>query len=114
MKTLIVIITGCIFFTNCSTNIPNGTKSSDTTILENKPVETRSPNTSYRPAFAGQTRITGIKTTTPYHATIVTSSLRRPWGIASLPDGRFLINEKSGSMRIVSQGGQVSDAITGI
>jgi len=29
-------------------------------------VETKNPNTDYKPAFAGQTRIAGVKTTTPY------------------------------------------------
>jgi len=78
------------------------------------PVETNSPNTNYKPAFEGQTRISGIKTTTPYKATIVTSSLASPWGIALLPDGRFLVTEKAGRMRIVSSSRSLSEPISGV
>jgi len=39
--------------------------------------------------------------------------LANPWGIANLPDGRFLITEKAGQMRIVTASGQVSNPITG-
>jgi glucose/arabinose dehydrogenase len=78
------------------------------------PVETNAPNTNYRPAFTGQTRVAGATTTTRYQATIITSALRSPWGITSLPDGRLLITEKAGAMRIVDQSGYVSNPITGI
>lgn len=78
------------------------------------PVETRKPNTDYKPAFEGQTRIQGMKTTTPYEGTVLTSSLTSPWGITSLPDGRFLITQKKGTMVIVDQSGKVSGEITGL
>ncbi len=76
-------------------------------------VETKSPNTDYKPAFAGQTRITGVKTTATYQVKILNKDLKRPWGITCLPDGRFLITEKEGNMRIASQDGTLSEAITG-
>jgi glucose/arabinose dehydrogenase len=79
-----------------------------------KPVETNPANTNYPPAFTGQTRINGVKTAAPYQATILTSSLVAPWGITSLPDGRLLITEKAGRMRIVTSTGSVSNPITGI
>ncbi|MDB5110880.1 MAG: glucose sorbosone dehydrogenase [Mucilaginibacter sp.] len=77
-------------------------------------VETNPPNSNYKPAFTGQTRANAVRTNTSYRARIVTSSLSSPWGIASLPDGRLLITEKTGSMRIVSPSGQVSAPISGI
>ena len=77
-------------------------------------VETKEPNTSYQPAFPGQTRIAGAKTETPYDFKVLTSDLKRPWGIAVLPDGRLLITEKEGTMRIVTVTGSVSAPITGI
>ncbi len=81
----------------------------------NKPaVETKSPNTDYKPAFADQTRIGGIKTTTAYQGKVLTNDLKKPWGITSLPDGRLLITEKGGTMRIATQTGQVGAAISGI
>ena len=79
-----------------------------------KPVETNPANTSYKPTFSGQTRAGGVKTTTPYKVTLLTSSLSAPWGITSLPDGRLLVTEKSGRMRIVTASGTVSVPITGI
>jgi glucose/arabinose dehydrogenase len=79
------------------------------------PVETNAPNANYSPAFAGQTRISGVTTpASSYRSTIVTSSLSSPWGITSLPDGRLLITEKAGSMRLVTPSGTVSAPITGI
>ena len=79
-----------------------------------QPVETNPANTSYKPAFLGQTRVGGVKTTTPYKTTLLTSSLSAPWGITPLPDGRLLVTEKSGRMRIVAASGTVSAPITGI
>ncbi len=77
-------------------------------------VETEAANTTYPPAFAGQTRIAGTQTKTPYQVEVLNNSLSKPWGIAQLPDGRFLITEKKGSMRIASATGTVGDPITGI
>jgi glucose/arabinose dehydrogenase len=78
------------------------------------PVETAAPNTNYRPAFTGQTRINGVKTATAFSGTVLTSSLTEPWGITSLPDGRLLVTEKRGTMRIVTSAGSVSSSITGV
>ncbi|MTH16116.1 PQQ-dependent sugar dehydrogenase [Flavobacterium sp. LC2016-01] len=78
------------------------------------PVETNAPNSAYKPAFEGQTRINGIKTNTSYQGIVVTSALAAPWGVKSLPDGRLLITEKAGQMRIVTTAGVVSSPITGI
>lgn len=77
------------------------------------PVETQDPNTSYKPAFDGQTRIAGVKTETPYSVTTLTSELESPWAVVELPDGRLAITEKGGTMRIVTKEGAVSEAITG-
>ena len=79
-----------------------------------KPVETKPANTNYPPAFTGQTRINGVSTAAAYAATVLTSALVAPWGITSLPDGRLLITEKAGRIRIVTNTGTVGNAITGI
>jgi glucose/arabinose dehydrogenase len=78
------------------------------------PVETLAPNSNYRPAFAGQTRVAGVRTSARYSAVVVTTSLASPWGIVSLPDGRLLVTQKEGNMRIVTPAGAVGNAITGI
>jgi glucose/arabinose dehydrogenase len=77
-------------------------------------VETNPANTSYKPAFAGQTRTSAVKTTTSWAGRVLTESLRSPWGISTLPDGRLLITEKAGTLRIVTTSGETSEAITGI
>jgi len=78
------------------------------------PVETNPANTTYTPAFAGQTRVNGVKTVTPYNFIVLTSSLSSPWGITAMPDGRLLITQKNGTMRIVSSSGAVGNPIIGI
>ena len=77
------------------------------------PVETEAPNTNYEPAFEGQTRIAGVKTITPYDEQVIAEGLSSPWAITSLPDGRLLITQKAGSLRIATTTGTVSDPITG-
>ena len=77
------------------------------------PVETQKANTNYKPAFEGQTRIAGVKTETPYEATIISESLSAPWAVTSLPDGRLAITEKAGTLRIATTDGTLSAKITG-
>lgn len=77
-------------------------------------VETNPPNATYSAAFQGQTRIRSVKTTTVIQATAITTALTAPWGITALLDGRLLVTEKAGRMRIVTKTGTVSNAITGI
>jgi glucose/arabinose dehydrogenase len=79
-----------------------------------RPVETKPPNSSYQPAFPGQTRAPGIKTRTLYEGKIISRDLKRPWSIAVLPDGRFLITQKGGTMRIATSAGQLGEDITGL
>ena len=78
------------------------------------PVETKEPNSKYPPAFAGQTRVNGAKTTSKYSFKVLTEKLSLPWGLTSLPDGRLLITEKAGNLRIVKANGEMSDKITGL
>ncbi len=82
-------------------------KQSEPTAKEEK------PNTDYKPAFAGQTRATPVKTKTPYKVEILNTSLGKPWGIINLPDGRFLITEKTGFMNVVSADGKEVSKIEG-
>ena len=97
---------------NSSVQNNNGARPAGDTALA--PVETKDANTKYKPAFAGQTRIGGVKTTTAYAGKVLSEGLQRPWGITSLPDGRFLITQKGGSMRIATQEGVLSDEIKGL
>jgi aldose sugar dehydrogenase len=78
-------------------------------------VETNAPNSDYKPAFAGQTRVGGVKTKTPYEVKKLSEGLSAPWGITSLPDGRLIITEKAnGTLRIAKPTGELSQPITGL
>ena len=107
------LITFSITFSACESKTSHETAKagSDST---GEPVETKPPNTNYKPAFTGQTRISGVKTTSAYEVKLLTSDLKSPWGITNLPEGRFLITEKAGTMRIATGNGALSVAITGI
>ena len=48
----------------------------------------------------------------PLKITTVVKNLANPWALAFLPDGRILITERAGRLRIFSQG-QISPAVTG-
>lgn len=77
-----------------------------------EPVEHKPPNASYQPAFEGQTRAPGIRTEEAYEVRILSRELHRPWGLAPLPDGRFLITQREGSLVIVDAQGKPGLPIT--
>ena len=111
MKYVRIILTGVssLFFISATACSDNKT----TQEHDIPPVETQKPNTSYKPAFEGQTRVAGVKTTTPYEAIILAEGLSGPWAVTSLPDGRLVITEKAGTLRIATTSGELSDPITG-
>ncbi len=78
------------------------------------PVETNKPNSNYKPAFTGQTRITGVKTTTPYNVEKIAEKLGPPFAIVAMPDGRLMITIKSGYMEIHDADGKLVKKITGL
>lgn len=96
---------GLAILTSCGGSTKN-TAEKNKVLIENGQIpnpETIDKNSpEYQPAFSGQTRIAGVKTQTPYTVEVFNSNLGRPWGITNLPEGRFLITEKSGFMNIVS------------
>jgi glucose/arabinose dehydrogenase len=44
----------------------------------------------------------------------VASGLEHPWGFGPLPDGRFLVTERPGRLRIVSPDGTISPPVAGV
>jgi len=113
-KTIPLFIAASFCFINCGRNTRPDGDSASATNKGNAPVETKAPNSDYKPASAGQTRIAGVKTATPYEGRAITSDLKRPWGITTLPDGRLLITQKEGNMLIATTAGVLSEPITGI
>ncbi|MGI8725832.1 MAG: PQQ-dependent sugar dehydrogenase [Methyloceanibacter sp.] len=50
----------------------------------------------------------------PLKVETLADGLDSPWGMAFLPDGRMLVTEKVGTLRIVDKDGAVSDPIKGV
>lgn len=105
MRTLIFFIPAffCIFGTQCQTKNTNPSS-----------VESKKSNTKYKPAFEGQTRINGVKTTTPFSVERIATNLQNPWGIIPLPDGRLLITLKGGNMQLYKADGTLDKKISGL
>lgn len=78
--------------------------------LETRPAN----NPDQQPAFPGQTRAPGVKTEQAMTHTVVASGLVHPWGLAALPDGRWLVTEKPGRLRIITAQGQVGEPVAGL
>lgn len=65
------------------------------------------------PAFAGQTRAPAAPKS-DYRVETVVAGLSAPWALAFLPDGKIVVNEYTGSMRIVGVDGELSEPIKGL
>jgi glucose/arabinose dehydrogenase len=79
------------------------------------PEETRPPNVpSQKPAFPGQTRAPKLTTNTAFQVVTVAKGLEHPWGLAFLPDGRMLVSERPGRLRIVTAQGALSPPVAGV
>ena len=105
-----------ILLASCSGNSKNASSSESTTVQNgvlSNPETSDKNSPEYQPAFAGQTRIKGVKTAAAYNVEIINNNLGKPWGIINLPDGRFLITEKSGFMNIVSADGKSVSKVEG-
>jgi glucose/arabinose dehydrogenase len=50
----------------------------------------------------------------PIRATTVAEGLEHPWGLAFLPDGRMLVTERPGRLRIVERDGRISEPLGGV
>lgn len=51
---------------------------------------------------------------TPYRVTAVAQGLEFPWSLAFLPDGRMLVTERPGRLRIVAADGRLSAPVAGV
>src|SRR5215467_10973236 len=98
---------------SCANNASDFTNNNTTDTTGLPPVETKSPNTDYKPAFSGQTRIAGVRTTTPYKVEKIAERLGPPFAIVAMPDGRLMVTIKSGYMEIHDQNGKLVKKITG-
>ena len=111
-----LVSAGCNRGTDTPPTVQNPQVPGDSTVIGGNlpPVETKAANTNYKPAFEGQTRAAGMKTSQELDVQVLASGLRSPWGVIVLPDARLLITEKGGTLRIASPEGTLSNPITGL
>lgn len=65
-------------------------------------------------AFSGQTRAPAPERLSKVQVETIASGLERPWGVEALPDGRFVVTELPGRLRVVAADGHVSEPIAGV
>jgi len=78
-------------------------------------VDKRPPNAkNQKPARPDQTRAPEAKSNVAFDVVTVAEGLEKPWGLQFLPDGRMLVTEKPGRLRIVTADGKLSPAVAGL
>lgn len=83
--------------------------------LDEGPVETRPPNgVGQKPAFPGQTRAPRRTANVAFEVRTVARGIFHPWAIEVLADGRMLVTEREGRLRIITPGGQISAPVAGL
>ena len=79
------------------------------------PVEQGPPNVpDFHPAFPEQTRAPAMTSGVTLHVETIASGLEHAWGMAALPDGRYLVTERPGRLRIVAADGTLSEPVQGL
>ncbi|MCI0531996.1 MAG: PQQ-dependent sugar dehydrogenase, partial [candidate division Zixibacteria bacterium] len=73
-------------------------------------------NSSPQPSPEGQAprSPTPASVEAPIKVETFASGLERPWGMAFLPDGRILVTERPGRLRLVSKDGKLSPPLEGV
>src|SRR5919106_4115130 len=67
-----------------------------------------------KPAFAGQTDAPERTTNVAVDVVTVAGGLEHPWGMVFLPDGRMLVTERPGRLRVVTADGKLAPAVAGL
>lgn len=104
----ILFFAAALIFTACSGSPSSGQQS------QNRPVEQGAASTDFTPAFQGQTRAPEAASGVRIAVEEIARGLDHPWAIAFLPDGRMLVSERAGRLRLIGRDGVVSDPVAGL
>jgi glucose/arabinose dehydrogenase len=78
-------------------------------------MNTRPPNgEAQRPAFSEQTRAPEQKLNVAFNVVTVVEGLQNPWSLAFLPNGKMLVTERPGRLRVLSADGKLSEPVAGM
>ncbi len=72
------------------------------------------PEPVFTPAFKNQTKAPQPAKPSQYAVETVASGLVQPWSLAFMPDGRMLVTERAGQIRIIDRTGELSDPLRGV
>jgi len=78
------------------------------------PVQQGAPNTEFEPAFPNQARAPEMLSDVRVNVAEIAAGLDHPWALVFLPDGRLLITERAGNLRIVTREGEIGAPIRGL
>ncbi|MGD9980256.1 MAG: PQQ-dependent sugar dehydrogenase [Hyphomonadaceae bacterium] len=101
------VFAATLVFAACSGSPSNGQQ-------DGSPVTQGAPNADFTPAFAGQTRAPESRSGVIIDTHVVAEGLNHPWAIAFLPDGRMLVTERAGRLRVIARDGNISDPVAGL
>lgn len=83
--------------------------------LASQGVDPRPPNGRDQvPAFPGQTDAPEQKLGVAFRIDTVVSGLEMPWGLAFLPNGKMLVTERPGRLRVLTADGKLSPPVVGL
>jgi glucose/arabinose dehydrogenase len=71
-------------------------------------------NPEQKPAFGGQTDAPEQKLGVAFDVVTVVEGLQNPWSVAFLPNGKMLITERPGRLRVLGTDGKLSEPVAGL
>ena len=94
----------------------NGSGPDQQRVSAGSTAEENAPQTSGAPSASATTAKspTPRSTAAPGRVTNVATGLEHPWGMAFLPDGRILVTERPGRLRVVGRNGSLSAPLSGV
>jgi glucose/arabinose dehydrogenase len=118
MKRITACLTGLAIFhvgAVCAQTAQRSLPPQPPAMVEGQPIEKRPPEKADdKPLFPNQTRAP-FHASAPFNVTTLLDNLHVVWGMAFLPDGRMLLNERlPGAMHILDRNGKLSAPLEGV